>query len=469
MKLSFRRKVILTFLAGILGCMVFLSLSCELLVRPLFINDSKKNMKDYGEQVWQALDRRDKDINQMLDTIETAYIINTTVMSAEGEVVYSKSGENVSQSFAERVRKWIAEYEADEERKDPYFIERYDDNYQIRRLIYIREYRDSGYIVMNKSIKGIEQDAQLVSVFIFILGLSISVIGTISWSFLLRPFTGNMKKMSRITRNMSKLNFEEKINYKSSDEIGVLADSIDELSEELKNSIETLQDDLERRKILIRNISHELKTPITTIKGYAENTQIVTEGNEKVKRYCDIMIEECDAIDRMVNEMLEMSKLESEGYICEKDTVNAEQIFEGVRHRIIRELPQAMVVIDSERADILGNRALLERAVFNFVENAVKYGEAGKTILLEGYREGDNYLFAVTNEGGGISEEEKEMIWDVFYKTDKSRRRNKGYGIGLSIVRQIAKLHGGGVDVSCKNGKTKFSLWVPYETVFLNK
>ncbi len=61
------------------------------------------------------------------------------------------------------------------------------------------------------------------------------------------------------------------------------------------------------------------------------------------------------------------------------------------------------------------------------------------------------------------------MIWDVFYKTDKSRRRNKGYGIGLSIVRQIAKLHGGGVDVSCKNGKTKFSLWVPYETVFLNK
>lgn len=142
MKISFRTKVILTFLVGSLGCMIFLSLFCELLLRPLFINDSKKNMKNYGEQVWQALSRGDDEISQMLDRIETEYLIYTTVMSKGGKVLYSRSGNNASQSTIERAQKWIEEFEADEERGEPYFIERYDANYRIKRLIYIREYKD---------------------------------------------------------------------------------------------------------------------------------------------------------------------------------------------------------------------------------------------------------------------------------------------------------------------------------------
>ena len=106
---------------------------------------------------------------------------------------------------------------------------------------------------------------------------------------------------------MSQLDFSEKVNYRSNDEIGTLAESIDHLSDKLRENIEQMQRELERRKALIRNISHEIRTPVTTIRGYAENTQIVGPENKKIMHYSDIIIEECDALDDMVKEILEFS------------------------------------------------------------------------------------------------------------------------------------------------------------------
>ena len=464
MKKSIRTKISVLFLCVIIGCMAIMSLGCDLFLRPLFIHDSKKSMKRYGSEVCASVENEDdmESIRILLDKINNSYLIHTVVLSADYNVLVNENGSGtgtISNSM-QRTIDWLREYEAEEGMEEPFFRERYDDNYQIRRLFYVQKTKNGKYVIMDKAVKGMEQDSQLVLVFITIMGLTVAVLGCVFWNFLTRPFTGQMEKMSQITRDISRLNFDEKINYHSQDEIGILAESIDELSDRLRESIEKLQSDIVRRKLLIRNISHELKTPITTIRGYAENTQIVTEGNERVQKYCEIMIEECDEIERLVSEMLEMSRLE-DSEANERTVIESKKLFDSIRQKAEMEFPGIEIKYQTEDCTMMGNEKLLERAVQNYIRNAVKYGKADGKITVSGSWDQENFRITVTNEGTDIPQGELDVIWDVFYKGDKSRKRDKSHGVGLSIVHQTAKLLHGNVGVSSQDGLTAFWICVP--------
>lgn len=464
MKYSFRTRIITMFLAAIIGCMAMMIISCNLFLRPLFINNSKNSMKKYGEQVSTAIGQgaSPEEIKTMLSEINNAYVIKTAILSEEKVLLYNENGDGtkVLSASMERTIEWLRKQEMEKEYDKPFFRVRYDENDQIRRLFYVMKTENGKYVIMNKAIKGIEQDMQLVAIFITIMGITVAVIGSVVCSFMTKPFTSQMVKISRITRNMSRLNFDEKINCQRSDEIGILADSIDEMSQQLKESIAGLRHDLESRKHLVRNISHELKTPITTIRGYAENAQIVAAENDKIQKYCSIMIEECDDIDSLIGEMLEMSRLEnSQAY--ERDWFDTKELFQRIAQKNKVQYPSASIQYQTENRFVFSNEQLLERAIQNYIQNAVKYGDAGKTITVEGSFSADTYRVSVTNEGSTIPEEELENLWDVFYKGDKSRKRNRSHGIGLSLVQQIAVCLDGGVDVQSGNGNTRFHIWIP--------
>ena len=263
---------------------------------------------------------------------------------------------------------------------------------------------------------------------------------------------------------MAQLNFDEKINYNSPDEVGLLARSIDEMSDELKTSIEKLRKDVERRQRLIRDISHELKTPVTTVRGYTENIQIMVPDNPRVQRYCDIMLEECDVINDLVQEMLYMSKLEDETFECKKELFTADKLKDRILSKAENEFPGENVIIDMYPAEIYADISLMERAVYNYVTNAIKHKTEGTSVEIKGYIQEGKYVFAVTNEGAEISPEEKEVLWDVFYKRDQSRTRGEGgHGIGLAIVKRIADLHGGEVDLLSENGRNTFYIKIRNE------
>ena len=300
-----------------------------------------------------------------------------------------------------------------------------------------------------------------MSVFILLIGCTVAAMGTIVWSVFTKSFTDNMKKMSRITREMSELNFGEKINHKSRDEIGILACSIDTLSDELKNSIEELKKDIEHRKRLVRDISHELKTPITTVRGYLENIQVMTGENERLQRYCRIAAEECDEINALVEEMLEMSRMESDEYICDKEITDTQTIAQTVKSKTDAEYPEQNISLDFGQARLMCNSVLITRAIMNYIKNAVKYGEKNKEITVSGAERDGSYVFSVANFGAEISEEEKASLWDLFYKNDKARKRDSSHGIGLSMVKRIAEIHGGEVSVTSKDGINTFYLSVP--------
>lgn len=463
LKMSFRSKIIVLFLVCTVCCMLIVAGCCRFLLRPLFINNSRKNMLNCADSVEQTIKNDADNLKELLDKIETDYLIHTTVIVPE-ELGDNEEKNSISsiKTGVSRAKRWIEHYNGETEKATPYFEEEGSSQDESATLIHIRVAENGSYIVMNKSIKGIEQDIELVTIFIIIIGISIAIAGTVSFWILLRPSMNRLEQITTVTEKMSELDFSERLICTDGDEFEILAHSVNKLSEELSLRIDKLKNELEGRKTLIRNLSHELKTPVTTIRGYAENAQIAAKDNEKFMRYCDIIIDECDSVDNLVTSMIELSKLETDGYLCEMEEISTEDFMENIYRKMEQELPDINMESNVEEAKIKGNVVLLQRAIINYIENAVKYGGSGCRIKTSFKVDGDRAVFSVKNDGPLISEEEQDKIWDVFYKQDKARSRDKSYGIGLSFVAQIAEKHRGGVGVSSRDGWTEFILWIPF-------
>lgn len=459
MKFSFRWKVVTIFLAGIIISMMALTLLSNVLLKPVFIINSRNTMLDYAEKLNLCITDNTK-TEELLEDINLSYGINTHIANKKGEIINSYSKVKVG-AVRYKYSRYVKQFVERKTKENYIFKTQFDAANNERKIVLVSKASDESFIIMTKAIKGIEQDINIVSVFIMLAGGTVAIMGALVWSVFTKSFTDNMEKMSRITLNMSELNFEEKINYKSKDEIGLLAESIDALSDKLRSSIEGLKNDIEHRKRLVRDISHELKTPITTVKGYLENIQVMTHDDEKLQRYCRIATEECDEINALVEEMLEMSRMEGDGYICDMEMTDTQQIAEIVRNKADAEYPSQEIKMSIEPSEIMCNSVLISRAIMNYVKNAVKYGEKNKVIEITGAVQGEKYIFTVSNSGAEIPVEERDSLWDLFYKNDKSRKRDSSHGIGLAMVKRIAEVHKGGVGVVSKESKNAFYLYVP--------
>ena len=464
MKKSFRTKVIAVFLVSVLVCMLFLDLLCGIFLKQIFIFDSKNAMTSYAEQIETDMKNGSRNITDILRELNDSYGITASAVDSEANVFFSYR-HFIDDEIKASYKRWMASYlgSVAAGKDEDFFINSKAEDDTVERLVYVTRTEQGVFVIMSVEIKGIDQDIRVITNLLLAMTVLISAIGTVVWGYASRPFTTQVEKMSRITGKMAKLNFEEKINYDSPDEIGMLAKSIDSMSDELKESIENLKEDLEKRKCTIRDLAHEIKTPITTIRGYTENIQYFCEENEKVQKYCNIMLDECDEVTELINEMLTVSLLESDEYIKQSQKINTSRLAHELLIRIGNEFADEKIEVNMESAELFCNADLIERALLNFISNAVKYGEKNTEIILEGRIEKDVYVFSVANCGAEITEEDKRKIWEAFYKSDKSRRRGEGHGLGLSIVSRIAKTHGGDVDIQSEDGKNTFIMWIPLE------
>jgi len=463
MKKSLRTKVIAVFLVSVVMCMLLLNLLCGVFLRYIFIYDTRKAMVSYSAQIEKDMENGSRNMEEILRGLNDSYAVTASAVDREANVFFSHRhliDDEVRQSY----KKWMALYEIKKHAKSDteyYFQQEKDDEGSVDKLIFVTKTKQDVFLIMTKEIMGIDQDIRVVAMLFSAMSIIIAAIGTVVWSIATRPFTTQIEKMSRITNKMAKLNFEEKINYSSSDEVGILAKSIDSMSDELKESIENLKEDLEKRKCTLRDLAHEIKTPITTIRGYTESIEYFCADNEKVQKYCNIMLDECDEVTALINEMLMMSLLESDEYIQQSEEIVASRLLHELMIRVGNEFAEEEIKAEFESAELLCNADLIERALLNFISNAVKYGEKGREIILQGKNEKDRYVFSVTNYGSAISDDEQRKIWEAFYKNDKSRKRGGGHGLGLSIVSRIAKSHGGDVDLKSEEGKNTFVMWIP--------
>lgn len=459
-KRSLRSKFLLIYIMSVMFAMIAMIFASNYIFRPMLIFDTRDSMLAYSELITEKYFEGSATLKRTMDMLDSSHDIQSVIYTEDMGIILNSAEDIYPESYKmQLLADWMQVYSAEKKNDGTFFGEIEENSDNLERAVYIAKISDDEYLCMSKVVKSIDQAVSISNNIVAVGALLLVVIVTVMWNALTKPYMVQLRKMSLVTKNMSKLNFEEKINYKSEDEIGLLAGSIDEMSDELKISIERLHNDIERRKRLIRDISHELKTPITTVSGYTENIQILVPDNPRVQKYCDIMIEECDVINTLVQELLYMSKLESDTFECKKEAFSTEKLRDKLLLRTENEFSAENIVIDMQSVEITADINLIERAVLNYVKNAVKHRDEGSVVEVRGYEEDEYYVFSVANKGEEISESERELIWDVFYKRDEARTRvGGGHGIGLAIVKRIADLHNGDVDLLSSDGKNIFYL-----------
>ncbi|QFQ25397.1 sensor histidine kinase [Bacillus thuringiensis] len=264
-------------------------------------------------------------------------------------------------------------------------------------------------------------------------------------------------KINRVTKKMANFDFSEKLPVTADDEIGGLSGSINTLSVNLKDRIDRLnvantklQQDIERerqlektRKEFISGVSHELKTPLSVIRSFAEG---IKDGVSKdTSYYTDVILEETENMNRLIVEMLELAKLESGTYKLDMTTFSIGELTQQVYTKLLfsTEEKHLQVNIDADPSILVkANRSRIEQVVVNLLSNAIRYTPEGEKIQVSIIEAEDTVKVEIENTGNPIPEESLEKIWDRFYRLDASRSRHTGgTGLGLSIVKNILDLH----------------------------
>ncbi len=264
-------------------------------------------------------------------------------------------------------------------------------------------------------------------------------------------------KMNRVTKKMANFDFSEKLPVTADDEIGGLSGSINTLSVNLKDRIDRLnvantklQQDIERerqlektRKEFISGVSHELKTPLSVIRSFAEG---IKDGVSKdTTYYTDVILEETENMNRLIIEMLELAKLESGTYKLDMTTFSIGELIQQVYTKLLFSMEekhlQVNIDVDSS-IFVKANRSRIEQVVVNLLSNAIRYTPDGEKIQVSVIAMEDTVKVEIENTGNPIPEDSLEKIWDRFYRLDASRSRHTGgTGLGLSIVKNILDLH----------------------------
>ena len=307
----------------------------------------------------------------------------------------------------------------------------------------------------------IEQNSSLNLVFLVIAGGCALLICLIFAYGVSRWFSRPLIAMAGLADRMSELDFSTKYQGGSTDEIGQLGQSLNRLSAYLEQTIRELRQSNEQlaqeikekeridnmRQEFIVNVSHELKTPIALIQGYAEGlTAGVADDPEDRKYYCDTIADEADHMNKLVMQLLNLSRLELGAEQTYSEDIDLHELCaEAVRKTaVLCESRGLTVEYDDTCITVRTDGDLLDQVLMNYLSNAIRYTVDGGKIKISAKQTGDCVRLTVFNEGDGLPEEERPKIWEKFYRTDRARTREAGgTGIGLSLVRAIADtLHG---------------------------
>lgn len=316
---------------------------------------------------------------------------------------------------------------------------------------------DNGDIFLMRSpLESIREAVRMFNQFIGVVGAVVIVLSIILAWYFSKRLTEPLMELATLSRKMANLDFDAKYTSGGSNEIGVLGQSFNQMSEKLEQTISDLkkanyelQKDIEQKEKLetmrtefIGNVSHELKTPIALIQGYAEGLKEgVNDDPESREFYCDVIMDEADKMNRMVKNLLTLNQLEFGEDDVQFERFDITALIRGVLQslEILIEQKEAKILFrETEAVYVWADEFKVEQVVRNYVNNALNHVEGEKVIEIKIMKTEEQARISVFNTGLPIPEEDIGRIWDKFYKVDKARTREYGgNGIGLSIVKAI--------------------------------
>lgn len=254
--------------------------------------------------------------------------------------------------------------------------------------------------------------------------------------------------------------YSVRINLKGSVEFTQLADSFNHMAEEL-GSVEMLRTDF------VNNFSHEFKTPIVSVRGFAKMLKRADLTAEERNEYLDIIITESERLAELSTNVLNLTKIEQQTILTDKKHFNVAEQIRLVIAMLSEKWQKKQLEFDYDCGEIYltGNEELLKQVWINLLDNAIKFSPAGGTVTIKAGRAVGSVMISISNDGNTLTEKQEAHIFDKFYQADKYHAVS-GYGLGLAIAKQIVELHSGTITAKgVENSKMEFLIEIPTGTL----
>lgn len=341
---------------------------------------------------------------------------------------------------------------------------------------------DNGYgVYIRIPISSIQESVRISNRFLYLIAGIVIIVGGIAIIYISKTFSSPISELNNIAKKMANLDFSHKYAVTDDDdEINELGESINMMSDKLETTINQLRStniELERdiekkskidemRKSFISDVSHELKTPIALIQGYSEGLlENVNDDPESRKFYAEVILDETNKMDKMVRQLIELTKLEYEKREFNNRTFNIVELEKEIvrTSKVMIDEKQTEVIFETpDKIDVFADDMYLSQIITNYLTNAIKHvkdvdGEKYIKITNVVLQDKQKARVTVFNTGDNISEENLNRIWNRFFKADEARNRDDGgSGIGLSIVRAIMNNYGNDYGVKNKPKGVEF-------------
>ncbi len=268
--------------------------------------------------------------------------------------------------------------------------------------------------------------------------------------FITKRLTSPLHAMTEASREFAAGQFDARVEVSGNDEVAELADGFNKMADSLGHSEET-------RRLFLANVSHDLRTPMTTILGFIESIQNGAIPQDKVPHYLGVISSEVKRLSRLVADLLDITKIEAgeRKFVMEPFDIcrMAREIIVSSEQRLEEKGLDVGFDCDSENIFVTGDRDAIHQVFYNLCDNAIKFARPGGKYLISVKENGRQVTVSVTNEGDGIAPEDLPYVFDRFYKSDKSRGLDRsGTGLGLYIARTIIEAHGETIGVESEYG-----------------
>lgn len=324
----------------------------------------------------------------------------------------------------------------------------------------IHGYSPAGYLLVHKSldyvdeVQGILMRAALITLLVIYL-LSFIILLALEF-FVYRP----LRKITEAATQYASGNLDYEIPVRTEDEMGYLSASLNYMSSQLRD-----MEDYQKK--FVANVSHDFRSPLTSIKGYVEAMADGTIPPEMQKKYLGIILFETERLTDLTQDLLTLNEFDSKNLLLNKENFDIHEMIKNVAASFEGTCTQKKISIEllfaSKQMEVFADRRKIQQVLYNLLDNAIKFSDLESTVTIETTERGDKVSISVKDYGIGIPRSALGKIWERFYKTDLSRGKDKkGTGLGLAIVKEAIQAHGENISVVSTEGVgTEFIFTLP--------
>lgn len=326
-------------------------------------------------------------------------------------------------------------------------------------------------ITVSSPLTGVEATIAQVSRLAIYSGLFATALAGILAFSLAKKISNPIRKMTKSARELIKGNFRSRTKVEGGGELAELSATFNKAVHEIEQTVEEQKRLQNMQKNLVASASHEFRAPLTSIQGFVEAIKDgFVEDEEERQKYLQVILDNTFYLNRLVNDLLDLSSMETGSFQLRWEPVELQELLKKAVDNIQQKASHKKIQLELKHEEMLpliwGDKDRLLQVLNNLLENAVYYTPHGGVITVYAAKDQEEIMFSVSDTGTGIPQEELPYIWDRFYKVDKSRNRAyKGKGLGLSIVKELVRMHNGRVDVTSTSdiGST-FYVYLPLRT-----